>query len=267
MSQSRDRIYRKTSDEYIYAAATAHSQDFKKFMKLLSFEQHKTIRSDPSRAIHTNVAAKLLSSQDVAAWLASKQSASNILQLDIGKKFDPERIFESLAVTLRESEAHAHPTVLMICPSTSRDSESEITAVASLIEQFLRQQPRLYPRIQPFFSRVYDAVSGKDMKWKQRIFWRCLESLLYSPKDSDTFFFVHIGNSANRAKTARSVTVAAAKTETPLRVVVSVEDKLDYWHDPSSGDCLYVNPYLGKLPCLYCLYYIAVLFELILPLN
>jgi ankyrin repeat protein len=68
-----------------------------------------------------------------------------------------------------------------------------------------------------------------------------LETLLYSPRDTETFCFVHVGKCATRAKIIRLITSAAQKTEIPLRIFVSVEDKLDYLHDSDSANFLDVD--------------------------
>ena len=58
-------------------------------------------------------------------------------------------------------------------------------------------------------------------------------------------------------------------TDDLLFTVIDKKDCPDAY-DWTLNECKTITDsvaYLGKLPCLYCLYYIAVLFELILPLN
>ncbi|KAL9099540.1 MAG: hypothetical protein Q9163_004972, partial [Psora crenata] len=219
----------------------AHSQDFNDFIRLLSFEVPVgTIRSPPL-ATHVNVAYHLLSLPEVKTWATSRSCPDTLLRLKLGKTINPGEAFDSLAVALRRSEGHYHPSILIIGEILRSAPGTEIGVLASLIRQLLHQQPRLYSRVEPFFSLLHDAVLSRDLRWKQRVFWRCLETLIYAPKDTDTFLFIHIGTCAAQANILRLITSAAEKTEIPLHIAVSVEEIPDCPQDLGSANLLDID--------------------------
>ncbi|KAL8975514.1 MAG: hypothetical protein Q9197_000252 [Variospora fuerteventurae] len=168
---------------------------------------------------------------EVTAWFTCEQSSGQVLRFRLGKAFHPARVFHSLKAKLGllHSTRTSDPSALIIgLDVPNQDPWTELNILSSLVTQMLLQQPHLAYVVLPLYVLVQDAVMGRDSKWKQRILWRCLETMIYSPRHAETFCFIHVGKSAIRAKVARRLTLAAQRTEIPLHIAVSVEEYLDY---------------------------------------
>ncbi|KAL9020193.1 MAG: hypothetical protein Q9185_002563 [Variospora sp. 1 TL-2023] len=168
---------------------------------------------------------------EVTALFTCEESSGKVLRLRLGKAFHPARVFHSLKTKLGllHSTRTSDPSALIIgLDVPNQDPWTELNILSSLVTQMLIQQPHLAYVVLPLYVLVQDAVMGRDSKWKQRILWRCLETMIYSPRHAETFCFIHVGKSAIRAKVARRLALAAQRTEIPLHIAVSVEEYLDY---------------------------------------
>ncbi|KAL8639707.1 MAG: hypothetical protein Q9226_008841, partial [Calogaya cf. arnoldii] len=116
---------------------------------------------------------------------------------------------------------------------------TEAGILASLVKQILRQQPQLYSTVESLFPLVHDAALSRSVTWKKRVFSRCLETLLLSPRDVDTFLFVALDDNFDDFGIFPRILSTAAKTSIPLRIAVAISSLDRYPKDlptPSSLD-------------------------------
>ncbi|KAL9639493.1 MAG: hypothetical protein Q9204_001068 [Flavoplaca sp. TL-2023a] len=171
---------------------------------------------------HIHVAQHLLSLPEAKPWLTSTEGGINILRLATCDIFDEGRLFDSLITAVKLSKEHYHPSILRIPRHHQPVRKTEAGFLASLVKQILRQQPQLYPTVESLFSHVHDAALSKSATWKKRVYWRCLESLLLSPRDVDTFLFVALDDNFDNFDIFRRILSTAAKTSIPLRIAVAI---------------------------------------------
>ncbi|KAK3688029.1 hypothetical protein B0T22DRAFT_535283 [Podospora appendiculata] len=208
-----------------------NSPDIRAFLDLLCLEEIEN--NGPSRygfpkAPHVNVATQLLSLPELEGWLSPRGKFSQVLRLGLGGRFHPGRMFEALRHALRKTDKHYHPCTIILGPAnethhSNSSSMIVVNLVVNMIWQLLIDQPSLYPNVQHLFPLVHDAVLGMSTPWKQRILWRCLETLLYSPKTFPTYIFMHVGECPARAEILRRVEQIMERTEIPMRVAVSFD--------------------------------------------
>jgi hypothetical protein len=205
----------------------AHGKDFKDFVLLLSFEESLHISERGSDLTHNDVATYLLSLPEAQKWLTSTDGENKILRLVIGNKLEEERLFDSLTTTVGASKKLYHPTILRVGKHYQSGPKTESGIVASLIKQTLHQQPQLYPVVESLFPLVYDATLSRSTRWKKRVLWRCLETLLLSPRDDDTFLFVTLGEPDLHGIFSR-ILWKTAETETRVRTAITISS-LDFY--------------------------------------
>lgn len=199
----------------------AHGKDFKDFVCLLSFDDPPQFSDKLFDPIHIDVAQNLLSLPEVQPWLTSTDGENKILRLEIGDLLDEERLFDSITAAVEASKKHYHPTILRIVRYHQSAPKTETGILASLIKQILRQQPQLYRMVESLFPLVHDAGLSKSTTWKQRVLWRCLETLLLSPRDVDTFLFVSLDDKDYLGIFPRILSTTA-KTASWLRIAVTI---------------------------------------------
>ncbi|KAL8929522.1 MAG: hypothetical protein Q9208_001191 [Pyrenodesmia sp. 3 TL-2023] len=171
---------------------------------------------------HIHAARHLLSLPEAKAWLTATEGEINILRLATRDILDEQRLFDSLTTAVKLSKKHYHPSILRISRHHHPVPETEAGILASLVKQILRQQPQLYPTVESLFSLVHDAAISRSATWKNRVFWRCLENLLLSPRDVDTFLFVVLDDSFDDFGIFPRILSTAAKTSISLRIAVAM---------------------------------------------
>ena len=129
----------------MYASSIAHSRDFNDFIRLLAFEEPAGNIRSSQLATYVNVAYHLLSLPQVKTWATSGSCSDTFLRLKLGKTINPGRAFSSLAVALRRSEEHYHPSSLTNGNDTTSVPMTEMGILASLIKQLLLQMLNSVP--------------------------------------------------------------------------------------------------------------------------
>jgi ankyrin repeat protein len=199
---------------------SAQEKDFKDFVRLLFFDEPPQFSTRPFDPTHIRVAEHVLSLPEAQPWLTSN-SENKILRLEIGDLLDEERLFDSLTTAVKMSKKHYHPTVLRIARHHQSPPKTKIGILASLIKQILREQPQLYPTVSSLFPFVYDSALSRSPTWKQRVLWRCFETLLLSPRDVDTFLFVAL-DSIDYLGILPRILSTTAKTAIRIRIAVTI---------------------------------------------
>ena len=200
----------------------AHGKDLTNFVRLLSFDDSSQLSNTFFHSTHIHVARHLLSLSKAKPWLTSIEGEINILRLATRDILDEERLFDSLIIAMKLSKKHYHPSILRISRHHQLVPKTEAEILTSLIKQILRQQSQLYPTIESLFSLVHDVALSKSATWKKRVFWRCLQTLLLSSKDVDTFLFVALDDNFDDFDIFPRILFTAAKTSIPLRIVVAI---------------------------------------------
>ena len=219
----RDRLLPPTSAYFAdwSFVLLVHGKDFNDFVRLLSFDDPPQFSDKLFAPTHIHVAQHLLSLAEAQPWLTSTDGENKILRLEIGDLLNEERLFDSLTTAVEMSKNQYHPTILRIARYHQSASETETGILASLIKQILRQQPQLYLMVESLFPLVYDAALSGSTTWKQRVLWRCLETLLLSPRGVDTFLFVSLDDIDCRGIFPRILSITA-KTAIKLRIAVTI---------------------------------------------
>ncbi|KAL8926635.1 MAG: hypothetical protein Q9172_001671, partial [Xanthocarpia lactea] len=200
----------------------SHGKDLTDFVRLLSFDDPPQSSDTFFHPTHIHVARHLLSLPEAKPWLTSTEGEINILRLVTRDILDEERLFDSLVTAVRLSKSHYHPSILRIARHHQPVPKTEAGILASLVKQILRQQPQLYPTVESLFSLVHDAALSRNATWKKRVFWRCVETLLLSPRDVDTFLFVALNDNFDDFGIFPRILSTAAKTSIPLRIAVAI---------------------------------------------
>ena len=215
---SRQLLLTSLTDPFMLLA---HGKDFKDFVRLLSFDDPPRFSDKLFDPTHIHLAQHLLSLPDAQPWLTSIDGENRILRLEIGDFLDEGKLFDSLTTAVETSKKHYHPTVLRIARHHQSTPKTETGILASLIKQVLSQQPQLYVMVESLFPLVYDAALSRSMTWKQRVLWRCLETLLLSPGNVDTFLFMSLDDFDYCSNFSRILSITA-KTAIRLRIAVTI---------------------------------------------
>ncbi|KAL8857683.1 MAG: hypothetical protein Q9178_005718 [Gyalolechia marmorata] len=200
----------------------SHGKDLTDFVRLLSFDDPPQFPDTFFHPTHIHVARHLLTLPEAKPWLTSTEGEINILRIATRDIPDEERLFDSLITAVKLSKKHYHPSILRISRHHQPFPKTEVGILASLVKQILRQQPQLYPTVESLFTLVYDAALSRSATWKKRVFWRCLETLLLSPRDVDTFLFVAHDDNFDEFGIFPRILSTAAKTSIPLRTAVAI---------------------------------------------
>ncbi|GAW10689.1 hypothetical protein ANO14919_000240 [Xylariales sp. No.14919] len=124
-------------------------------------------------------------------WISSG-GASRYMRVKLG---DMAGAFESLnsitwAMWMR-------PDVLWLaCPSIHVRGAAEgfnenVWIYASLLQQILTQQPRIFLNMEHLVPLLADAIRGCVKTWTERALWLCLRTVIHAPIEVPTYGFLH----------------------------------------------------------------------------